>query len=144
MFGGAVTLTRAHGRALSSFQYKGEDRSILYNLCLSDLAAWLVDHATPSWMAPNLITLLGLCAPLLTLLVALYYQPLMGLGMPNWVALMCALAMFTYSTLDNMDGKQARKTGSSSALGLLFDHGEQALLARSKHSLVFSFFSPLR
>ena len=26
-------------------------------------------------------------------------------------------------TLDNLDGKQARRTGSSSPLGLLFDHG---------------------
>merc|ERR1719410_1185267 len=31
--------------------------------------------------------------------------------------------MLIYQTLDNMDGKQARRTGSSSALGLLFDHG---------------------
>lgn len=32
-----------------------------------------------------------------------------------------------YQTLDNMDGKQARRTGSSSPLGLLFDHGIDAL-----------------
>jgi ethanolaminephosphotransferase len=31
--------------------------------------------------------------------------------------------MFTYQTLDNIDGKQARKTGNSSPLGMLFDHG---------------------
>ena len=31
--------------------------------------------------------------------------------------------------LDNMDGKQARKTGTSSPLGLLFDHGCDALNA---------------
>jgi len=29
--------------------------------------------------------------------------------------------------LDNADGKQARKTGSSSPLGLLFDHGCDAM-----------------
>ena len=29
--------------------------------------------------------------------------------------------------LDNMDGKQARRTGSSSPLGMLFDHGCDAL-----------------
>ena len=29
--------------------------------------------------------------------------------------------------LDNMDGKQARKTGSSSPLGLLFDHGADGI-----------------
>ncbi len=31
--------------------------------------------------------------------------------------------MFIYQTLDGCDGKQARRTGTSSALGELFDHG---------------------
>jgi phosphatidylglycerophosphate synthase len=31
--------------------------------------------------------------------------------------------MWIYSTLDAVDGKQARKTKSSSPLGQLFDHG---------------------
>ncbi len=29
----------------------------------------------------------------------------------------------TYRILDEMDGKQARRTGNSSPLGLIFDHG---------------------
>lgn len=29
--------------------------------------------------------------------------------------------------LDNLDGRQARRTGSSSPLGLMFDHGCDAL-----------------
>ena len=33
------------------------------------------------------------------------------------------LCYFIYRMLDEMDGKQARKTGNSSPLGLLFDHG---------------------
>ena len=35
--------------------------------------------------------------------------------------------MFAYQTLDNMDGKQARRTGSSSPLGQVFDHGCDAM-----------------
>lgn len=35
--------------------------------------------------------------------------------------------MLAYQTLDNMDGKQARRTHSSSPLGLLFDHGCDAI-----------------
>lgn len=41
-----------------------------------------------------------------------------------------SLCVFTYQTLDNIDGKQARKTGNSTPLGninfivgMLFDHG---------------------
>ncbi len=30
--------------------------------------------------------------------------------------------------LDNMDGKQARRTGTSSPLGMMFDHGCDALV----------------
>ena len=32
-----------------------------------------------------------------------------------------------FKNLDNIDGKQARKTGTSSPLGLLFDHGCDAM-----------------
>lgn len=34
-----------------------------------------------------------------------------------------AVCYLIYRILDEMDGKQARKTGNSSPLGLLFDHG---------------------
>ncbi len=35
----------------------------------------------------------------------------------------CALGLFFYQTMDVIDGKQARRTGTSSPLGELFDHG---------------------
>jgi ethanolaminephosphotransferase len=45
-----------------------------------------------------------------------------------------ALLMLTYQSLDNIDGKQARRTSthrpnleSSSPLGMLFDHGSDSL-----------------
>ena len=40
---------------------------------------------------------------------------------------MCGITLFLYQTLDAVDGKQARRTRSSSALGQLFDHGCDAL-----------------
>lgn len=46
---------------------------------------------------------------------------------PNWVYLVVALNIWLYQTLDNIDGKQARRTGSSSPLGELFDHGCDSL-----------------
>ena len=36
---------------------------------------------------------------------------------------MCAIGIFLYQTLDGCDGKQARRTGTSSPLGEFFDHG---------------------
>lgn len=43
---------------------------------------------------------------------------------------MLAITMFIYQTLDAIDGKQARRTGSSNALGELFDHGCDSLSNR--------------
>lgn len=45
-----------------------------------------------------------------------------------------AAAVFVYTHLDVLDGKQARRTGSSSPLGQLFDHGCDAL---ALHLVIF-------
>ena len=42
---------------------------------------------------------------------------------PNWVYFIVALSIEAYQILDNLDGKQARRTGSSTPLGEIFDHG---------------------
>ncbi len=65
---------------------------------------------------------------LLTLLPHFILLVRNGFGMahdplPRWIAFLFGFSLFTYMMLDNMDGKQARKTGNSSTLGSLFDHG---------------------
>jgi hypothetical protein len=67
-----------------------------------------------------------------TLGVLVQYCPTLTEPAPAWTAALAGAALFTYSTLDNMDGKQARRTGSSSPLGLLFDHGCDGLNGRSR------------
>ncbi|XP_038637072.1 cholinephosphotransferase 1 isoform X2 [Scyliorhinus canicula] len=42
---------------------------------------------------------------------------------PAYVYILCGLGLFIYQSLDAIDGKQARRTNSSSPLGELFDHG---------------------
>eukprot|EP00062_Callorhinchus_milii_P024307 gi/632984103/ref/XP_007908974.1/ PREDICTED: choline/ethanolaminephosphotransferase 1 [Callorhinchus milii] len=46
---------------------------------------------------------------------------------PLWAYLACALGLFVYQSLDAIDGKQARRTNSSTPLGELFDHGCDSL-----------------
>ena len=46
---------------------------------------------------------------------------------PRICSLLCGLGLFVYQTLDAIDGKQARRTNSSSPLGELFDHGCDSL-----------------
>ncbi|GKY99390.1 hypothetical protein MPSEU_000893700 [Mayamaea pseudoterrestris] len=117
---------------LPHFQYKGEDRSLVYAYVLSPLAQCCVDHLIPRWMAPNLITLIGLLFMISSYVIMWYYAATLLLSEdevspPRWVFLWNAICIFLYQTLDNIDGKQARRTGSSSPLGLLFDHGCDAV-----------------
>ena len=44
-------------------------------------------------------------------------------AIPSWVWFTIGILLFVSHTLDGIDGKQARRTGSSSPLGELFDHG---------------------
>jgi hypothetical protein len=53
--------------------------------------------------------------------------------------------LFAYQSLDAIDGKQARRTGSSGPLGELFDHGKKALTQeKGKSSLYFSSMNRVR
>uniref|UniRef100_A0A0A0KTQ1 Aminoalcoholphosphotransferase n=1 Tax=Cucumis sativus TaxID=3659 RepID=A0A0A0KTQ1_CUCSA len=55
------------------------------------------------------------------------YSPHLDSAPPRWVHFAHGLLLFLYQTFDAVDGKQARRTNSSSPLGELFDHGCDAL-----------------
>jgi ethanolaminephosphotransferase len=112
---------------IRTYSYHGGDRSLLYQHVLSPLAQFCVDHFTPVWVAPNVITLLGLVGVIAVTALGLALDPSMTGPCPSWFSYLLASSIFVYQTLDNMDGKQARKTGSSSALGMLFDHSCDAI-----------------
>jgi phosphatidylglycerophosphate synthase len=42
-------------------------------------------------------------------------------------SILYGILIFAFIVLDNLDGKQARRTKTSSALGMLFDHGCDSL-----------------
>ncbi|GAA5892588.1 hypothetical protein JCM5296_006169 [Sporobolomyces johnsonii] len=46
---------------------------------------------------------------------------------PRWLYWTFAAGLFAYQSLDAIDGKQARRTGTSGPLGELFDHGCDAI-----------------
>jgi ethanolaminephosphotransferase len=48
-------------------------------------------------------------------------------SLPSWVLIFMAVLYMTYYFLDQLDGKHARNTGQSSPLGLLMDHGCDAV-----------------
>ncbi|OQR84770.1 CDP-alcohol phosphatidyltransferase [Achlya hypogyna] len=81
----------------------------------------------PLSMAPNLVTLTGTVIMTVTTGSLLAMCPQFTTAAPAWAYIVCGLGLFVYQTLDAIDGKQARRTNSSSPLGQLFDHGCDAL-----------------
>ncbi|GFH58927.1 hypothetical protein CTEN210_15403 [Chaetoceros tenuissimus] len=77
----------------------------------------------PMSLAPNMVTCMGGFHCLLAYLILWYHAPQYDNAVPDWVIFFCGYCNIAYYTFDCMDGKQARRTGASSPLGQLFDHG---------------------
>ncbi|RKP21983.1 sn-1,2-diacylglycerol cholinephosphotransferas-like protein [Rozella allomycis CSF55] len=124
--GGSSYVSKEGLMNLKYYKYGATDKSFIsrYILCHYWNAAV---HLFPIWMAPNLITFLGLCFMIFALAAVIVYIPDLESQAPSWVYYLFAFCMWMYSTFDNVDGKQARRTHSSSPLGHLFDHGCDAL-----------------
>ena len=111
---------------LHKYKYSGVDKSLLAKYVLQPYWNWLVT-LFPTSIAPNMITLIGFLCIVANFLTMLYFTTDMSQPLPNWCYFSFALGLFVYQSLDAIDGKQARRTGTSSPLGELFDHGCDAL-----------------
>ncbi|KAI1297181.1 Choline/ethanolaminephosphotransferase 1 [Halotydeus destructor] len=81
----------------------------------------------PLDIAPNTLTSIGLAVNFVTTLTLIISSSDAKQEVPRWAPLLFAVGLFFYQTLDACDGKQARRTSSSSPLGELFDHGCDSL-----------------
>jgi phosphatidylglycerophosphate synthase len=120
-------LSETQRRNLHTYKYQGGDTGIIYTYFYNPVAKKLVTYL-PVWLAPNLITLVGFIIVALPfiLLFTLYGSKFVNdpnSPVANWFFFYYAASYGTYRLLDEMDGKQARRTNNSSPLGLLFDHG---------------------
>ncbi|XP_077213014.1 choline/ethanolaminephosphotransferase 1-like [Tasmannia lanceolata] len=116
-----------HGiSALHKYKYSGVDRSYLAKYVLQPYWRHCVT-LFPLWMPPNMITLTGFIFLGISALLGYIYSPRLDSAPPRWVHFAHGLLLFLYQTFDAVDGKQARRTNSSSPLGELFDHGCDAL-----------------
>eukprot|EP00658_Telonema_sp_P-2_P080114 TRINITY_DN7903_c0_g2_i11.p1 TRINITY_DN7903_c0_g2~~TRINITY_DN7903_c0_g2_i11.p1 ORF type:complete len:375 (+),score=61.81 TRINITY_DN7903_c0_g2_i11:60-1184(+) len=107
--------------AIKNHRYVGGTYTPIDNLLNP---AWLaLTELLPMTMAPNLVTLVGWFHILFMWGLVTVYAPTEHYTPPNLVFLVAAWCLLVYQTMDAMDGKQARRTGSSSPLGQLFDHG---------------------
>lgn len=111
---------------LKTYKYASVDKSPITYYILRHYWDWAVKFF-PMWMAPNLITLCGLGFVLINCASIYYYIPDLIGPAPRWLYWTFPAGLWLYSTFDNVDGRQARRTGSSSPLGELFDHGVDSL-----------------
>ncbi|KAL8518380.1 hypothetical protein ACS0TY_009675 [Phlomoides rotata] len=117
----------AHGvAALHKHKYSGVDNSIVSKYVLQPFWTRCV-NLFPLWMPPNVITLIGSSFLVTSAVLGYIYSPKLDSPPPRWVHFAHGLLLFLYQTFDAVDGKQARRTNSSSPLGELFDHGCDAL-----------------
>lgn len=112
-------------KGLHLYKYGGVDKSLVSRYILGPYWNNLV-KIFPLWMAPNMITLLGLLTVGVNVMTLFYYSSSLG-ECPNWVYTSFGIGLFAYQSLDAIDGKQARRTQTSGPLGELFDHGCDAL-----------------
>lgn len=106
---------------IKEHKYKSGGYSFLDNI----INPWweFVVTLVPMSVAPNTLTLIGVIINFGFYIIMFYHDPTMSKELPGYAYAGFAFGIFCYQTLDAIDGKQARRTGSSSPLGQLFDHG---------------------
>ena len=118
--------TQEELQAAKSHKYAGTDDSLLVNHCLKYFWNWIVEYF-PMNLAPNVITFVGFMAEVISFIITFIDTDFMENEPSSYVCIFDGLMLLFYQTLDNLDGKQARRTGSSSSLGQFFDHGCDAI-----------------
>ncbi|KAK4885714.1 hypothetical protein RN001_001985 [Aquatica leii] len=130
------------------YKYSCKDTSPLSKYVMHPYWNRVVEYC-PKWVAPNLLTFMGFIfaiAIFFLFTIADYYflasdtEHPEVLPLPKWTFTVAAVSLFIAYTLDGIDGKQARRTGSSSPLGELFDHGIDSYTASLIPIAVYSVF----
>lgn len=111
--------------SIKAFKYQGGNLSISYNHVWSPIAELMLKF-TPSNMAPNTLTVFGFLLHTVATIVLCLQAPF-GQPAATWSLWLYGFCVFWYQMLDNLDGKQARKLQNSTPLGMIMDHGCDAL-----------------
>lgn len=98
---------------LKFFQYKGTCASISYKYLWSPFGEFLLKF-TPETIAPNTITLVAFIIIVSSHLLIMFGGDSNFASTPEpWKYAVFGISLFLYQHLDNLDGKQARKTSNN-------------------------------
>ncbi|KAI5192667.1 ethanolaminephosphotransferase [Nematocida sp. AWRm77] len=111
---------------LTQYKFEGTDDSFLYASRAKVYWNSLLE-IIPEWVAPNVITMLGFLCMIFCFCVVLAFDRNLQ-GRSRLLTLLIAVSMWAYSTMDCLDGMQARKHKTGSPLGQLFDHGVDSIV----------------
>lgn len=125
-------LTSDHLQGFNKYKYNCKETSPLAVYVI--LPTWnALVKLLPMWLAPNLMTFVGWIMLMVNFWLLAYYdwdyntstsdRDLNRQPIPASLWVFCGVTHILAYMLDGMDGKQARRTGSSTPLGELFDHG---------------------
>ncbi|XP_022083677.1 cholinephosphotransferase 1-like [Acanthaster planci] len=114
-------LSQGQLKRLKEHKYSAEGTS-LFDAPMQVFWRWLIEQI-PKTIAPNTITMAGLALNILGAVILMMFSPTATEPAPGWAYITAALTLFIYQALDAIDGKQARRTQTSTPMGELFDHG---------------------
>jgi ethanolaminephosphotransferase len=126
--------------AVLEYKYVSPTLSLLERLWLNEFWARVAERY-PRWLAPNVISLVGYLCVLVAFANTMWGSPELLGALAGWQYVLNAALFFAYQTLDGSDGKQARRTGSGSALGELMDHGIDAVVTTMVTMLTVDVFA---
>lgn len=108
---------------LNKYEYKSTNDSFVYNNIISPCLNKVVNYL-PENLAPNVITVTALVFNIIAALIA-YFDGGFDFShqMKSSTCFTIGTFQLIYYILDCLDGKQARRTGNSTPLGMIMDHG---------------------
>ncbi|KAF2885223.1 hypothetical protein ILUMI_20942 [Ignelater luminosus] len=141
-------LTNEQLIGFENYKYSCKDTSPFSTYVMHPFWNKVVEYC-PKWIAPNVLTFTGFIFTILTLVLFTWMDYNFFASspdhpevppLPKWTFTLSAINLFIAYTLDGIDGKQARRTGSSGPLGELFDHGLDSYTAALIPVTVYSIF----
>lgn len=91
---------------IKNHKFRGTNDSLYYKYVLNPFCTYLVDHVIPEWLAPNVITLIGLIINAAPCVYLVYEYGFSFDGeISGFACILHGVTYQIYIILDNCDGK---------------------------------------